>query len=245
MHSRLTTRRLATVAVAGAATLAVLAPTASAADLGASQGTRTVASQAAAKLPAKLTVNSYLTYLKTQKTPEAKKTLRSFSALPAAKKARFVTHLQDRKIQEKLLKELSGAINTPKQSVTKVNADVKFVQQVTSKRNFKDAKGATVVSYTVTETIFGIPVTAENLTLHYNVVKGKVQRKARAVARVTNVNAAVAIKGGPVKVAVKGLARAEVKWKLTPKVASFGAAITKQQVVKGHTKVWNTQFLNG
>lgn len=245
MHSRLITRRLTTAAVAGAATVAVLAPAASAADLGAAQGTRTVAAEATAKLPAKLTVNSYVAYLKAQKSPEAQKTLKSFSALSAAKKARFVAHLQDRKIQEKLFKELNGTINTPKQAITKVNADVKFIHQVTSKRNFKDARGATVVSYTVTESIYGIPVTSEKLTLRYNVVNNKVQRTARAVAQVTNVNAAVAIKGGPVKVAVKGLARAEATWTFTPKVKSFGKTLTKEQVVKGHTKTWNTQLLHG
>lgn len=241
MHS-VTTRRLATIAVAGAATLAVLAPTASAGDTAPQQGTRTVAAQSAAKLPAKLTVKSYLAYLKAQKTPEAKRTLKSFSALPAAKQTRFVGYLQNGKIYASLFKQLKGNVNRPVKTVTPFNKDVKFVHEVASTRN---AKGAASVSYTATETIYGIPVTTEKLTLHYKIVKGKVQRKATAVAKVTNVNAAVAIKGGPVKATVKGIARADVTWKATPKVTAVGKPVVKDQAVTGHVNTWTASLIHG
>lgn len=243
MHSRLTTRRLATVAVAGAATIAVLAPAASAADLGPQQGVQTVGAEAAAaKLPAKLTVNSYVAYLKAQKTPEAKSTLKSFSALPAAKKAKFVGYLQDGKIYGSLFKQLKGNLNRPVTNVTSYNADVKFVHSVSSKGGLK---GGHLVTYTATEKIYNIPVTSEKVTLRYNVVKGKVQRNARAQAEVTNVNAAYTIKGGKVRVAVKGIARADVTWKATPRVQAVGKAVAKDQAVTGHVKTWTAQLLHG
>ncbi|BBC34857.1 hypothetical protein SGFS_061510 [Streptomyces graminofaciens] len=244
MHSRLTTRRLATVAVAGAATLAVLAPVASAAD--AHQDARPVAAQAAAKLPAKLTVNGYLAYLKSQKTPEARTALKGFAALPAAKKAKFVSYLQDAKVYGALHKELGGPFNVLGRNVQSYNADVKFVHTVTSKKNVKEQKGSASVAYTVTETIYGIPVTSEKLSLSYS-FKGTqaVPRTGRAAAKVTNVNAAVAIKGGPVKIGIKGIARADVTWKAVPKVAAFGKAVNKDQAVKGQPKTWGASILNG
>jgi hypothetical protein len=57
------------------------------------------------------------------------------------------------------------------------------------------------VSYSATETIYGIQVTSEKLPLRHEVVEGRFQRDARAVAKVTNVNvnAAVAIKAGKVR----------------------------------------------
>lgn len=246
MHS-VTTRRLATIAVAGAATLSVLAPTASAADTGSHQGTwtaasQTAASQTAAKLPAKLTVKSYTAYLKAQKTPEAKRTLKSFTALSAAKQARFVGHLQNGKIYASLFKQLKGSLNRPVKTVTPVNKDVKFVHEVSSTRN---VKGAVSVSYTATETIYGIPVTSEKLTLHYVIVKGKVQRNARAVAKVTNVNAAVAIKPGKVRATVKGIARADVTWKATPQVKAVGKTVLKDQSVTGHLNTWTAAIVHG
>ncbi|MFJ7042020.1 hypothetical protein ACIQVC_01240 [Streptomyces sp. NPDC101112] len=242
VHSRFTTRRLAAAAVAGAAAVAVLAPAASATEFGPRQGVQTVADQAAAKLPAKLTVGSYIAYLKAQKTPEAKSTLKSFSALPAAKKAKFVGYLQDGKIYGSLFKQLKGTLNLPVTNVTSYNADVKFVHSVSSKGGLK---GGHLVTYSATEKIFNIPVTTEKLTLRYEVVKGKVQRNARAQAQVTNVNAAYAIKGGAVKVAVKGIARADVTWKATPRVQAVGKAVAKDQAVTGHTKTWTAQLIHG
>ncbi|WP_328506651.1 hypothetical protein [Streptomyces sp. NBC_00391] len=247
MHS-VTTRRLTAVFVAGAASLAVLAPAASAGEAGPHQGTQTAASQtaasqtAAAKLPAKLTVKSYTAYLKAQRTPEAKRTLKSFSALPAAKKTAFVGYLQNGKIYASLFRQLKGNLNRPVKTVTPYNKDVKFVHEVSSSKN---TKGAVAVSYTATETIYGIPVTSEKLTLHYKIVKGKVQRGARAVAKVTNVNAAVAIKGGGVKVAVKGIARADVTWKATPKVQAVGKPVLKDQAVTGHLNTWTASLIHG
>ncbi|WP_200307374.1 hypothetical protein [Streptomyces adelaidensis] len=241
MHS-VTTRRLATAAVAGAAALAVLAPAASANEADSHQATRTVAAQAAAKLPAKLTVKSYVAYLKAQKTPEAKQTLKSFTALPAAKQAKFVGYLQNGKIYASLFKQLKGSLNRPVKTVTPFNKDVKFVHAVSATKN---AKGATAVSYSATETIYGIPVTTEKLTLSYKIVNGKVQRSARAVAKVTNVNAAVAIKGGPVKATVKGIARADVTWKATPKVQAVGKAVVKDQAVTGHVNTWTAHLIHG
>lgn len=227
-----TTRRLTTVAVAGATALAVLAPAASAVsadDAGAS------------KLPAKLTVKSYTAYLKAQKTPEAKRTLKSFSALPAAKQSRFVAHLQNGKIYASLFRQLKGNLNRPLKTVTPYNKDVKFVHEVSPKK----AKGAVSVAYTATETVFGIPVTSEKLTLHYKIVDGKVQRGARAVAQVTNVNAALAIKGGGVKVAVKGIARADITWKATPRVRSVGKPVLKDQAATGHLNTWTASIIHG
>lgn len=234
MHSRLITRRLASVAVAGAAAIAVLAPAASAAD-----------GDAAAKLPAKLTVKGYLTYLETQKTPEAKKALKSFSALPAAKKAKFVTYLQDREVYEAMSTQTKGTVNRSVKAVRHYDANVKFNVQIITKMNIKDPKGPASLTFSVTESIYNIPVTTETLNLRYNVVKGKVVAgSARATAEVKNVNAAIALTNNKVTVNKKGIPKASTTWKATPRVASFGPTVKKLQEGWAQSSYWAVKLVN-
>ncbi|GHH82109.1 hypothetical protein [Streptomyces capitiformicae] len=231
----LATRRLATVVVAGAASLAVLAPAASAAD-----------SAAAAKLPAKLTVKSYTGYLKAQKTPEAKKALKSFSALPAAKKAKFLKYLQDREVYEAMSTQTKGTVNRSVKAVRHYDANVKFNVQIITKKNIKDPKGPASLTFSVTESIYNIPVTTETLNLRYNVVKGKVVAgSARATAEVKNVNAAIAItNNNKVTVNKKGIPKASTTWKATPRVASFGPGVKKLQEGWAQSSYWAVKLVN-
>jgi hypothetical protein len=230
---RLATRRLATVVVAGAASLAVLAPAASAADT------------AAAKLPAKLTVKSYTGYLKAQKTPEAKKALKSFSALPAAKKAKFLKYLQDREVYEAMSTQTKGTVNRSVKAVRHYDANVKFNVQIITKKNIKDPKGPASLTFSVTESIYNIPVTTETLNLRYNVVKGKVVAgSARATAEVKNVNAAIAITNDKVTVNKKGIPKASTTWKATPRVASFGPGVKKLQEGWAQSSYWAVKLVN-
>ncbi|MEV5126966.1 hypothetical protein AB0K49_29870 [Streptomyces decoyicus] len=208
-------RRLSTAALAAVAGLAVLTPMAHAAD-----------ADAAAKKPAKVTVAGYTKYLQTQKTPAAKKTLKKFSALNKAQKARFVKHLNNRYIYEALTDQVKGSIGRPLYVVDPYNKDVRFITDVTSKVG-KDKNHTTTVSFTMTEEIFKIPVTSERIKLTFQRT-GKPGKKATAAAKATNVNAAINIKAG--RVAVKGNA-AKISWAATPRVKAFGKKLAKTQSV--------------
>ena len=60
----------------------------------------------------------------------------------------------------------------------------------------------------------------------------------------TNANAALDIKGGGVKVAVKGSARADVTWKATPRVRSVGKPVLKDQATTGHLNTWTASVIH-
>ncbi|MER7107935.1 hypothetical protein [Streptomyces sp. NPDC000229] len=240
MHGRITTRRIAITVVAGAATLAVLAPAASAA--AATVHPTQAAARADAKLAAELTVAGYTTYLKHQKTPEAKKALQSFLKLPAGKQARFVKYLQNRDIYKALINQTKGNFNRQLKVVDPYNADVKFVTEVTAKS--VKGKSTQQISFTVTETIFNIPVTSETVNLRYDVVKGKVTGTPRAASDVKNINAAITIHKGTVGAVNTGVATASTTWKATPRLKSFGKGVDKVQEVAGHTGTWKAKLAN-
>ena len=48
-----------------------------------------------------------------------------------------------------------------------------------------------------------------------------------------------------VKVAVKGIARADVTWKATPRVRSVGKSVLKDQAVTGHVNTWTASVIHG
>ncbi|MGW5067386.1 hypothetical protein ACWEQJ_14880 [Streptomyces cyaneofuscatus] len=133
MHSRIPTRRLAASGIVGVAALAALAPAASAMDATGHPSTTQAVVQAEAKLAPQLTVKSYTTYLKQQKTPEAKKTLDAFSKLPAGKQVRFVKYLQNRDIYKALMDQAKGSVGRKLKVVAPYNQDIKFVTEVTAK----------------------------------------------------------------------------------------------------------------
>ncbi|MEV8312128.1 hypothetical protein AB0P36_33700 [Streptomyces flavidovirens] len=237
------TRRLAASAVAGTAALAVLAPTASAMEANAHypQGTQTVA-QVEAK-PAQLTVKSYTTYLKQQKTPEAKKTLNAFAKLPAGKQTKFVKYLQNRDIYKALIDQAKGNLDRKLRVVDPYNPDVRFVTEVTAKT--LKGKSTKQISFTVTETIFGIPVTSETLNLRYQVFKGKVTGTPNANSEIKNVNAAITLhKGKVARTGHTGVATASTVWKAVPRVKSFGKGVDKVQEITADTRTWKAKLGN-
>ncbi|MBT2487452.1 hypothetical protein J7E96_02625 [Streptomyces sp. ISL-96] len=245
MHSRIATRRIAASAVAGAAALAVLAPTASAMDATAYLNSTQAVAQAEAKQPAQLTVKNYTAYLKHQKTPEARKALNAFTKLPADKQARFVKYLQNRNIYKAFSGQAKGKIDRPLKVVDSYNKDVKFVTEVTSKTD-QAVQGKSVewISFTVTERIFNVPVTSETLNLRYQFDKGKVTDVLRAGSEVKNVNAAIAIHKG--KVARRGhhaaVATASTVWTIYPLVKSFGKDLDKVQEVASGSGTWKAKL---
>ncbi|GAB7029071.1 hypothetical protein AB0G35_12315 [Streptomyces sp. NPDC021749] len=218
MLTRTAGRRLATAAIAVSASAAILAPTAHAAD----------ASEIAAKKPAKLTVGSYQAYLKKQKTPEAKKTLKAFNALAHGQQATFVKDLQNRKIYEALLGRVEGRVGQPRTLIDPYNGEVRFVTKAATSVG-KDKRRTTVVRFTVTEEIFKIPVTSETISIAYPTA-GNGPRRATADAKVSNVNAALAISHNRVSVLGFG---AQTYWSAEPQVASFGKPVYKKEHVLG------------
>lgn len=212
------TGRLTSAAVATVAGLAVLAPAAHAVE------------QGPAKPAAKLTVAGYTKYLQTQKSPEAKLALKKFLKLNKGQKAVFVKDLQDRRIYRALLGQARGPIGTPVSITDPYNKEVRFVTNVSS-TVAKDKNRTTTVRFTVTEEIFKIPVTSETLTFRY-AAAGDGPRKTIGSAKVTNVNAAIAIKNNP-RVNIKG-DYAQTRWVATPQVKSFGKAVVKQQDILGN-----------
>lgn len=214
-----TTGRLASAAVATVAGLAVLAPAAHAVE------------QGPAKPAAKLTVAGYTKYLQTQKSPEAKVALKKFLKLNKGQKAVFVKDLQDRRIYRALLGQAKGPIGKPVSITDPYNKEVRFVTKVSS-TVAKDKNRTTTVRFTVTEEIFKIPVTSETLTFSYPTA-GDGPRKTIGSAKVTNVNAAIAIKNNP-RVSFKGKS-AQTTWVATPQVKSFGKApVHKKQHILGN-----------
>ncbi|WP_405895209.1 hypothetical protein OG272_29140 [Streptomyces sp. NBC_00104] len=211
-----TTGRLTTAAVATVAGLAVLAPAAQAAE------------QAPAKPAVKLTVAGYTKYLKAQKTPAAQQTLKRFLGLSKGQQAIFVKDLQDRKIYKALLGKVAAPVGRPVSITDPYNKEVRFVTKASSSVA-KDKNRTTTVSFTVTQEIFRIPVTSETLTVSYPTA-GNGPKRTKASAKVTNVNAAIAIKPG--RVSVKGLG-ASTSWAAVPQVKSFGKPAYKAQSLLG------------
>ncbi|WP_326579165.1 hypothetical protein OG889_18165 [Streptomyces sp. NBC_00481] len=211
-----TTGRLTTAAVATVAGLAVLAPAAQAVE------------QAPAKPAVKLTVAGYTKYLKAQKTPAAQQTLKRFLGLSKGQQAVFVKDLQDRKIYKALLGKVAAPVGRPVSITDPYNKEVRFVTKASSSVA-KDKNRTTTVSFTVTQEIFRIPVTSETLTVSYPTA-GNGPKRTKASAKVTNVNAAIAIKPG--RVSVKGLG-ASTSWAAVPQVKSFGKPAYKAQSVLG------------
>ncbi|BBC35394.1 hypothetical protein SGFS_066880 [Streptomyces graminofaciens] len=250
-------RRLTTAAVAAAAGLAVLAPTAAQAlDSTAARPTaisRSIASaapvgsvaSAAAKQPAKLTVASYITYLKQQKTPEARKTLAAFRSLSKTRQAKFVGYLQNRKVYWQLVDHSWGKIGQSVHHVeTAFNKDVKIVSDATSKRA-KDKNRTVTLTHTVTEYIYGIPVTSEQVHLSYRAPADRITAVVSAKAKVTNVNAAITIKGDTRSAigAEGSSASAATFWIATPNVKSFGKAERSEHRVSGRPEgTWEAQL---
>ncbi|MCL6736380.1 hypothetical protein [Streptomyces neyagawaensis] len=212
-----TTGRLTSAAVATVAGLAVLAPAAQAVEQGPAE-----------PMAPRLTVAGYTKYLKAQSTPEARKALKRFLALTRGQQTVFVKDLQDRRIHKALLGKVAAPIGKPVSITDPYNKEVRFVTQATSKVG-KDKDRTTTVSFTVTQEIFRIPVTSETLTISYPTA-GQGPKKVTGKAKVTNVNAAIAIKDNP-RVVVNG-SEAQTLWVAIPQVKSFGKPVHKKQHIQ-------------
>lgn len=238
MNTGLTMRRMSTAVVAGAAAVAVLTPAASAAT--AAPSAAGVQADAAAK---KLTVSGYVGYLKASKKPEAKQTLAQFNKLPQAKKVKFVNYLQNRNVYKALTASLKGTINRDLRVVTPYNADVSFLKTVRTVQG-KPKKGPTKVTFTVTERIYGIPVTSEQVSVKYQAA-GTPGGFVRGEAKVTNVNAAITVNGGKIEARkVIGGYLAGTTWTARPNYASFGKQVVKDQKVTSGSGYWKASLAN-
>ncbi|GAB7031505.1 hypothetical protein AB0G35_08795 [Streptomyces sp. NPDC021749] len=243
MSNGSTMRRIGSAAVAGAAALAVLAPTASAVGRPSAPAPVGAAEQS---LGSKLTVTSYLQYLASRKTPEAKRTLKAFRALPKAKQQKFVGYLQNRKVYEALTASLKGTTRPGHlRRAVPYNADVSFVKEMRVEAKETIAGLNTRVGFAMSEEVFGIPVTTEQVWVQYLARGERVTHLKGGGATVTNVNAAVDIKGGGKPRLVRGAASISATWKATPRYASFGKALNKIQALDaGVQGYWRASLHN-
>ncbi|WP_030413965.1 hypothetical protein [Streptomyces sp. NRRL S-1448] len=243
MSNGSTMRRIGSAAVAGAAALAVLAPAASAAGRPSAPAPVGAAEQS---LGSKLTVADYRQYLASRNTPEAKRTLKAFRALPKAKQQKFVGYLQNRKVYEALTASLKGTTRPGGlRRAVPYNGDVSFVKEVRVKAKGTIAGLDTRVTFAMSEEIFGIPVTAEKVWVQYLARGGRATHLKGGGATVSNVNAAVDIKGGGTPHLDRGAAAISATWKATPRYASFGKALNKVQALDaGVLGYWRANLHN-
>ena len=244
MHN-ITLRRISTAAIAGVATVAVLAPAASAstADLASAPASKAAAAK---PLPKRLTVQGYLGYLGQNKSPEARSTLKAFKKLPKAKQVKFVNYLQDRTVYKALTASLKGSQSRDLRVVTPFNTDVKFVKDVKTVKS-KDKLNTTKITFTVTERIYNIPVTSEQVWVKYQAKKGNGSVAPRAGAKATNVNAAFQLRHGKVEARkIIGGATGATVWTATPRYQSFGKKpVVKAQSVDGYaSSYWKASLAN-
>ncbi|BDM72708.1 hypothetical protein HEK616_61950 [Streptomyces nigrescens] len=244
MSSGSTMRRIGSAAVAGAAALTALAPAASAAGRPAAPAPVGAAEQS---LTSKLTVTGYLQYLASRHTPEAKRTLKAFRALPKAKQQKFVGYLQNRKVYQALTASLKGTTRPGGlRRAAPYNPDVSFVKEVRVETKGKVAGAVnTRVGFAMSEEIFGIPVTTEKVWVQYLAKGGRATQLKGGGATVTNVNAAVDIKGGGTPRLFRGAATLSATWKATPRYASFGKGLDKLQALDaGVQGYWRASLHN-
>lgn len=223
-----TTGRLTSAAIAAAAGLAVLAPAAA-----------NAAPAAPAAKPAKLTVPAYTSYLQHQaaKSPAAKKVFKQYLGLSQSQKATLVANLQDHAVYAALKAKAWGKIRNI-HTVDQYNKSVSFVTDVTF-RTVKDKVRTTTATFTVTEKIFQIPVTTETVTLTYQTA-GKAT-KLKATAKVTNLNAAIAITASGQ--ATRGK-ETHVNIVAVPTVKSFGSKIAKVQSLRSDRQAFLATLAN-
>ncbi|MEV6833645.1 hypothetical protein AB0N17_03785 [Streptomyces sp. NPDC051133] len=223
--SNRTMSRMTAAGVAAVAGLAVLAP--AVANAAAGPGPAAV-TQSSVQQPAHLTVASYKAYLKKNWKKGGRETAVAFAKLTPARQAQFLRHLEDRKVYAAFLKQVKGNFELPLHVVDPYNKDVVFVTDVTA-HVAKDKAGTLTVRFSVSERVFGIPVTTETITVK-GATKGQDKsKKAVAIAKLQNVNAAVSITAGPTRAASKGvITRGSVTWTAKPQVQAFG----KKKLVK-------------
>lgn len=201
MHNR-TMGRLTATAAAAVAGLAVLSPTVSQAAVPGAPDA--VQADAAAELPAELTIAGYKTYLKKNWDKGGRETTARFARLTPAQQKKFVKYLEDRKVHSALKDQVKGNFGRPLHVVDPCNADVTFVTDVT-------ATVAKDKNATAPPALLGVRAHLRHPGDHRDphgqrATKGAV-RKTVATASVKNVNAAIAVKAGPVAAATKGASR--------------------------------------
>lgn len=230
MTSRTLGRSTAAVfaTAATAAALAALAPAAQAAPAGHSTGT--VAQAAAARTPAHLTVEGYKAYLKKNWKNGGRETTTAFKKLTPAQQKKFLRYLEDRKIYTALHDTVKGNIGHRLHVTDRYNQDVKLVTDVTS-GIAKDKAATATLSFSVSERVYGIPVTTETVTVTFQTRGHAKNKNAHAKATLKNVNAAVAVKASKVKAVSKGVVtNGSAVWTATPQVKAFGT----KKIVKDH-----------
>ncbi|MFJ3310118.1 hypothetical protein ACIPSA_45420 [Streptomyces sp. NPDC086549] len=223
MRSGSTWQRVRAAAAAGAGVVAVLAPVASAAPA-VGDIPHAHASDGIRALPARLTEQAYVTWLKSQHTDAARATLKAFTKLSNLKKYIFVQQLQNRSAYAALQAQLKGGPegfhNTdPYNKAISITRDVRVAKT-------GGKKPVTTITFTVTETIYNIPVTSHTAWASYQTAKGKQLKVTGSGARATNTNAAYALRAKSTSSTHTGVT---AEWHAAPRVASAGKPVDKQQ----------------
>ncbi|GHH88659.1 hypothetical protein [Streptomyces capitiformicae] len=202
----------------------------------AAQGTAVAAPQGK---PAKLTVAKYRDWLKNNDEAAASiKLLKAFDKLPKAKQQKFVTYLQDRKVQKAFDVRNGGYVTRGGTSQTIHNKDVRFVANVKAVNKTDKAGRHITLTFTATERIYDLPVITKKTVLSYT-VKGGV-KSPKLKSSVTNLNGAFAITPAK-KDSLKtngGNIWATTTWKATPlyKSAGAGSLVKEQRTVVVNVK---------
>ncbi|MGW0835026.1 hypothetical protein [Streptomyces prunicolor] len=216
-------------ALATATAVAVLTPAAQAAP--AAARTAPVAHTAAA-LPAHLTVDGYQAYLKKNWAKGGRETSAAFKKLTPAQRKKFLLHLEDRKIYLALRNTVKGNIGHRLHIVNSYSQDVQLVTDVTS-RIAGDKAATATLTFSVSERIYGIPVTTEAVTVSFETRGSAKNKNAHAKVTLKNVNAAIAVKASKPKAVAKGaITNGSTVWTATPQVRAFGKKLVKDQLIQ-------------
>lgn len=219
--------RIRTATVTTVAALAVAAPAGVAVAHSHVSGSPTAST--AKKKPAELTVNSYIKALKADKSPAAAKTLKAFKKLDSKKQYAFVKLLQTRDVYKAVVGRSKGTLkNGTRTSTKQLNSPAKVTRSAVVAKNGKS--GRRVVTFTVTERIYNIPVTSERISVKFTLKGKKKIVNPSAAIKITNTNKALVIKAPKtIPVRVKGAnVSGHSLIKATGTVKSFGKTVTKK-----------------
>ncbi|MFG1667517.1 hypothetical protein [Streptomyces sp. Y7] len=224
-------RRAIVMFTAGAASLALLAPVASASDMPTSKLTHASPSDQGTEL----TPAEYRRYLQSLNNAEADEVRSEFDALSADDQTKFVNYLQDDQVYRAFIDTASSGVNasTSSHTDTRYNADVTFSRDVERSRPAASTRLAhwdEKATYTDKTKILGVTVTTLQVWVRYQCTRGEVTKVYNSGSGVKNFNAAVSIDGTDARPwTAGGKAHAETVWKGSIIYKGFGVRIDKKQ----------------
>ncbi|MGW0735113.1 hypothetical protein [Streptomyces sp. NPDC002851] len=189
----------------------------------------------------RLTVKDYTSYLKQSKAPEAKRVYKGFKKLSAKDQQRFVNYLQNRNVYKAFVSSTKGhPMEGGAHFTKKYNRDVKFTTDV--KPTSKGTTNKThLVTHTVTEKIYNIPVTTQVFKLKYRTkYKKLIPGSVTARTAVSNANKVIHIRPGKVGARPVGnKATGSTIWHAVPGYKSFGKEVAKNHKL---TATWDVRW---